>query len=225
MKKNTNLLVNVGCGLIRPNGWINTDSSINSLLQTIPYFRRIWRKMHRSTEYDRLAAYMDLRFRWPFNDGSVAAVYAGHVFEHLSISKRAHFLNEVKRILRVGGALRIVVPDLEQLATTYIASVGAGEAKAAETFLGLINLHSENAYPSNRNRLTKLVNFIQGNPHQHKYMYDKQSLSRLLGEGGFEKIRFDRYGSSAYISQIRDVEYSAEGVPSIYAEALWKPAP
>jgi predicted SAM-dependent methyltransferase len=219
------LLVNVGCGLTRPDGWINTDSSINSLCQGLPYLRPIWRRIHRGTSYDRPASYLDLRFRWPFNDKSVAVLYASHVFEHLSISKRRHFLDEAKRVLKIGGVIRIVVPDLEQLAATYVTSVAAGETRAAETFLGFINLHAENAYSPNRNMLTKLINVVQGKPHQHKYMYDKRSLAALLSESGFEDVRFDRYGSSAYIPQILDVEYSAEGVASIYGEAIWRRGP
>src|ERR1700683_286515 len=214
------LLVNVGCGLTRPAGWINTDSSINSVVQDIPYIRRIWRRIHNSTIYDRRAKYMDLRSRWPFGEGSVAVLYASHVFEHLSISQRKHFLGEAKRVLRIEGIIRIVVPDLERLAAVYLASVGHGEASAASKFLSVINMHAENSYPPSRHVLLKVINAVQGNPHQHKYMYDKPSMTELLSESGFEEVRFAQYGVSTYISRILDVECTAEGVPSIYVEAI-----
>ncbi len=51
-----------------------------------------------------------------FGDGSVAEVYASHVFEHLSYaSELPHTLKEIHRILEPTGRLFISVPDLERL--------------------------------------------------------------------------------------------------------------
>jgi predicted SAM-dependent methyltransferase len=46
-----------------------------------------------------------------YADGSVDAIYAGHVLEHLPPWDVAVFLAECYRVLRPGGTLTVVVPD------------------------------------------------------------------------------------------------------------------
>lgn len=51
-----------------------------------------------------------------FADGSVSEVYASHVYEHLGMRQElSAALNEVRRVLKTGGTLRVAVPDLEML--------------------------------------------------------------------------------------------------------------
>jgi SAM-dependent methyltransferase len=57
----------------------------------------------------------------PLPDDSAACVYHSHVLEHLPESLARQFLLECKRVLVPGGILRIVVPDLEQIARDYVA--------------------------------------------------------------------------------------------------------
>lgn len=170
------------------------------------------------TVYDRPAKYMDLRRRWKFGTGTVQVLYASHVFEHLSISDANHFLLEARRCLAPRGVLRIVVPDLHRLAQIYVDDILAGDKIAAGRFLGAVNMHAESAYGHRRNILIKLINHWQGYPHQHKYMYDEFSLVELLKTAGFCNLKICQYGQSAYIHNIRDVECTSEGVPSIYVE-------
>lgn len=60
----------------------------------------------------------DLRERWPSRDSEVDEVYAAHIFEHLP--DRIHTMNELHRVLRLGGKATIIVPS---------ASHGAGFAQ------------------------------------------------------------------------------------------------
>jgi SAM-dependent methyltransferase len=48
------------------------------------------------------------------------AVYHSHVLEHLSVQEAQFFLAECYRVLKPGGVLRVVVPDLEQIARLYL---------------------------------------------------------------------------------------------------------
>ncbi len=52
----------------------------------------------------------------PFPDRSFDVVYHSHVLEHLSKSEASKFLKECSRVLRPQGVLRVVVPDLEEIA-------------------------------------------------------------------------------------------------------------
>jgi SAM-dependent methyltransferase len=59
--------------------------------------------------------------RFPLADGSVVAIYASHVFEHVSIYCIGVVLRECYRVLAPGGVLRIVVPDPVRSMQEYLA--------------------------------------------------------------------------------------------------------
>ena len=64
-----------------------------------------------------------------FPDASFNVVYHSHLLEHFSKTAAESFLKECYRVLRPQGVLRLAVPDLEQIARTYLlaleqASVG-----------------------------------------------------------------------------------------------------
>ncbi len=63
----------------------------------------------------------DLTKSLPFPDNSYDAVYHSHVLEHFPKKVAPTFLRECCRILKPGGIIRVVVPDLEQIARLYLA--------------------------------------------------------------------------------------------------------
>jgi predicted SAM-dependent methyltransferase len=62
----------------------------------------------------------DLSQGIPFPDASFDVVYHSHVLEHFPQSAAASFIKECYRVLRPQGILRVVIPDLEQIARTYL---------------------------------------------------------------------------------------------------------
>ncbi len=58
----------------------------------------------------------------PYADGSVDAVLAEHMLEHLSFAEEALVWREVARVLRPGGTLTLEVPDFEWVCTTFLAA-------------------------------------------------------------------------------------------------------
>lgn len=215
--------LNLGCGQIRPSNWVNADSSINSFIQKLPLGSFLTKALGLRGYDSTNVIYMNLNKRWRgIQDSSVSVVYASHLFEHLSIRCRMTFLKESERVLIKGGALRLVVPDMESHARGYIQKLEfSPDSKPIEEFLWTINLHREGQYPDGK-RIHNLLGRMQSYPHQHKYMYDKYSLSELLNNFGFVKINFCEFGSSKYIHKISDVEFDlgkAYG-NSIYVEAL-----
>ncbi len=56
----------------------------------------------------------------PFDDGTFDVVYHSHVLEHLSPVDGESLVSECHRVLRPGGVLRMVVPDLERIAELYL---------------------------------------------------------------------------------------------------------
>jgi len=76
----------------------------------------------------------DLRKGIPFESERFDLVYHSHVLEHLPREAAPRFLAECFRVLRRGGVLRVVVPDLEQIARLYLGALdeaAAGDATAA----------------------------------------------------------------------------------------------
>jgi len=55
-----------------------------------------------------------------FSDGSFDAVYTAQFVEHLTLQETAVVLRETYRVLKPGGVLRIVTPNMEELARTYL---------------------------------------------------------------------------------------------------------
>ena len=56
----------------------------------------------------------------PFAEETFDVVYHSHLLEHINKEKAPHFLNECYRVLKVHGIIRVVVPDLEQIARMYL---------------------------------------------------------------------------------------------------------
>ncbi len=215
-----NLKLNLGCGQTRPEGWLNLDSSLNSLAQAVPLVGFCIRRFSTKTSYAGVKAiYADLNKRWNYADGSASVVYASHVLEHLSKERAIHFIREAYRVLAVGGIIRIVVPDYYQIAKSYVKHYDSNTSTNIEESLTLLNLHQSATYPSQGSWLKRAIDMIQDYPHQHKYMYDCRSLQKLLLDNGFDDCQHQVYGKSVYLNEIKEVEYTAEGVPSIYVEA------
>ena len=58
--------------------------------------------------------------RLPLDDNCVSGVYGSHVFEHISIFKSQIVFNEIYRVLKENGILRLVLPDVEKSIKEYI---------------------------------------------------------------------------------------------------------
>ena len=59
----------------------------------------------------------------PFSDGSFDVVYHSHVLEHFSKAEGLRLLRRCCRVLCIGGMIRVVVPDLEEIARLYLEAL------------------------------------------------------------------------------------------------------
>ena len=64
--------------------------------------------------------YHDVRKPLPFADKTFDAAYALHIIEHLTPAEAASLVNELYRVLKPGGILRISTPDLEDICRSYL---------------------------------------------------------------------------------------------------------
>lgn len=213
--------LNIGCGEIRPIGWDNLDSSLNANLQRLPFLGKYVTRIFRTVKYDSSnVKYMNVNNRWPYKDNSVDIVYASHLFEHLNLKTANYFLTEAYRVLKKGGVIRIVVPDLYQIAKKYVNDYEKCEDIKDTTnyIMWAINMHREGQY-GNPNLIKRIIYEIQGYPHQHKYMYDVNSLSLKMITNNFTQLSIQSYGKSDYINDINLLEGKSESYLSVYLDA------
>jgi len=103
-----------------------------------------------------------------FDDNSVDLIYSCHVLEHFGRQQIEHVLKEWHRVLKVGGILRLAVPDFEKLVEVYL--------KTGDLRLIIGSLVGRQDYPENT----------------HYIVFDYASLSEALTKAGFKNIhRYD----------------------------------
>jgi len=89
--------LNVGCGKKFHKDWVNIDM----------------------TSYSKHVIVANLLKGIPFPDNTFDVVYHSQVLEHFPREKAQDFIKECFRILKPGGIIRIVVPDLENIVDEY----------------------------------------------------------------------------------------------------------
>ena len=112
------LLLNLGCGSRVHQDWVNIDHFPRAWLRHLPLLRRF-----APASLPPNFVNHDLRQGVPFSDGKAEAVYSSHLLEHLPVDSVHFFIKEQWRVLKKGGIIRIVVPDLETAARQYLASI------------------------------------------------------------------------------------------------------
>lgn len=169
--------LNLGCGLSVAPGWINIDNSPNARLAKYPLLRKVlWKlgllsELHYAVKWPASVVTCDLRKRLPYADSTIDYVYTSHFLEHLSQSAAQKLLVEVFRVMKPGGLLRVVVPDLAIAVRQYVAATQAN--------------------PHDANAATEFLHFLQlsrpGTRDPHLWMYDAPSLAAMLHDCGFIK--------------------------------------
>ncbi len=67
--------------------------------------------------------FVDLLKKIPYGDDTFDVVYHSHVLEHFARKDAFFFLTECHRVLKPGGVVRVVVPDLERIARLYLEAL------------------------------------------------------------------------------------------------------
>jgi len=209
-EKNTiTLKLNLGCGLVAPDEWINIDGSINARLAKFPFVRYFLFKINLISKklyeipWHKNIVIRDLRKKLPFKDDSVAFIYSSHLLEHLKKDEGMRLIKECFRVLKKEAIIRIAIPDLYLLAKNYVKEIES-------------NL--KNHYPNDYLISEKfLKNLFEGKKrHRHLWMYDYKSLRYLLTKTGFRKTEKKNFRESN-IEKIEKVETRKN---SLFMEAI-----
>jgi len=181
----TGVKLHLGCGLVTPDGWVNIDGSWNawlakhSWLRSLALWAKVLPKRWADIDWNPNVFVHDLRKPLPWPNGSISAIYASHLLEHLYREEAVRLLKECLRVLEPGGVMRVVVPDLRHIVEQYIKD---GDADRMMERLGM-----RPAEPPSSNVFVRLYHAIK-DFHSHKWMYDAPSLMRLFIQVGFVDV-------------------------------------
>lgn len=138
------------------------------------------------------------------DDNSVSIIFCSHVVEHIPQIKIEDVFKEFNRVLKPGGVLRILTPDMEKILKAYandddeFFDMALQEDPNLRTDLGRggiianwFNSPGQDTVLLNRN----LTEFITGVAHQ--YLYDFRMLEILLMNNGFNEISKKQFQESA----------------------------
>lgn len=138
------LKIHLGAGPINIQGWVNVDA------RQAPH-------IHLYSEGFGLDE---------FADGGVSEIYMCHVLEHFSFDEVKAILANLRRKLKVGGVLRLSVPDFDRLVAVY-------QANSSDLELIKYALMGGQDYA---------YNF-------HKAVFNQASLAQLLTSCGFVDVQ------------------------------------
>lgn len=177
LKKQNNLLVNLGCGPYgKENGWINLD------LFPIQHV------------YIRT----DCRKKLILADNSCTGVHIEMFLEHVDpFDELPYLLQECYRVIMPSGVLRIIVPDAEKFIKAYLSD-GWDEMNA-------ISYGKEDWSAMYANKMEALNHvFLQG--YEHFGGWDFERLHLVLKDAGFVKITRVQFNEGAF-KEIIDREF------------------
>ena len=203
-------LLNLGCAWRTAPGWNNVDSSPYMSLASRPWLASLVTmlrllpedRVQRLRRIDRSAVRADLRRGIPYQPASFDVVYHSHLLEHLNRETGQAFLDECGRVLKPGGVLRVVVPDLETLARDYVRAVDevagapAGNEERHERgvrrLLDQLTRQDAAGIREYRGAARFLYRLFRGGAERtgelHRWMYDERSLARALRTSGFRCV-------------------------------------
>lgn len=148
--------INLGSGHWKFEGWVNVD-------------------LDRDSRPDVCA---NLARGLPFRSGSADLMHSEDFLDQLELDHARRFLLECHRILKPGGVIRILVPDLQKMARLYLHQ--------PERLLALWRDHV--GIPLQTGTAGEVFNLgmrFAG----HSFMYDGETFAGLLAGCGFEARR------------------------------------
>lgn len=182
------VFVNFGCGKNYQKGWVNIDGENNGDVNL----------------------FFTLNSVLPFENNSVDGIFSEHFVEHIDFATGTRFFNEAFRTLKKGGVLRIVCPNLD-----YVLR-GMDSVKMERLKNMFISVGDFNRMPDEISS-AEIINWIFYG-HGHKFIYNLESLSKVLYNIGYSSVYSSEFGLSKVGMAIE--RRKDESFYSLYVEAI-----
>lgn len=123
-----------------------------------------------------------------FSDDSIDRVRMCHFLEHIRHLRARELLKDIYRVLKTGGTLEIIVPDLTEACKKYLK-----EGEERRTMWGIYGGQEEESYRLHLDEAT------------HYWGYNAETLGKELQIAGFSKISIlpERQGSDGENKELR----------------------
>jgi SAM-dependent methyltransferase len=178
--------LHLGCGTKYLPGFLNIDGNL----------------------FNKIDLWLDVRNGLPFPSNTVDSIYSTHMFEHFYPDELQMLLRECLRVLRPGGGIRLIVPNLASAISAY-------SQKQSAWFYDSFPRH----FDSLGGRFSNFV-FCDG---QHRTAFDFSYLDEVLRQSGFREVEPSAEGTSRlYGQQVPPYEPGdSPALPhSLYVEAF-----
>ncbi len=210
--------LNLGCGPVQPDGWVNIDASNRAILAS--RFSAVDRLLVRMgalppTEFGPQVTIHDLLKPLPYADDSVSCIYSGELWEHFRYGDAARLTRECFRVLAPGGVFRLCVPDGAEFWRRYLEiyqqqMAQPRDRRDAEPLRAHVGMYFHDIATSRT--------WLGSIGHTHKWQFDEVQLVELLETCGFGDVARAPFRRSR-IPDVRLVESSdfliVEGVKPI----------
>jgi predicted SAM-dependent methyltransferase len=154
--------VHLGAGDHRLEGWMNLDIIFNAQVDAVA----------------------DLTRSLPFRSESVDFIHSEDFLEHVDYGAGQVVLDECYRVLRPGGVMRLLMPDLESLVERIYL-------RREEHHLRWCQVQLDARGPCESLNMHLRMN------GEHRFIYDRDLIQRLLGDRGFD-VGFVRWNESKH---------------------------
>ena len=183
--------LNVASSTFVEKEYINLDNHIFlRYLNLFSFFSFLLNKEHKEyvkkfseAKKNTILRVHDCRKKLDFTDNSVDHILCSHFLEHIFPQEAKTVLNDFYRVLKKGGTLHIIVPDINEYVQKYIFESKDPNLKdqAADKLIESTILSRK--YRGNFR--FRLLEFFGGFGLNHRWMYDFNSMKKMITGSNF----------------------------------------
>jgi predicted SAM-dependent methyltransferase len=160
--------LHIGGGWRLLDGWLNTD------IELIPNVMR-----------------MDATEPFPFAENTFQYVYTEHMIEHVPYQQGSRMLQECHRVMRDGGVIRVITPNLAAILGLYKDELWPDQEEYLQWFCRTF-------VQEGRLDAVYAINAMFRN-WGHQFLYDERTLSDSMCAAGFRAVQRSALGKSPHL--------------------------
>lgn len=183
------LWLNVASSTCVEREFVNFDNHVLMSLSRLPEIAdsalpskyrplvRTYRDIRKQTHLVR----HDCRKPLPLPTGSADHILCSHFLEHVHPDEAVTILRDFGRVLKPGGTLHVIVPDLSLQVAAYLRDRQLGIPTAADELVRKTLLST----PTRGSKIFRILEAMGQFGLTHRWMYDDASMAQMMEGAGF----------------------------------------